>query len=91
LIPTRLSAESTPAISVAGARYPPPSELKAIYATNPLKVFQGTVTIDLDLKVSPGATSGEHVLPLRLSYQACTEHECLPPAEVRAEVRLRVE
>jgi hypothetical protein len=90
LIPTRLSVEPTPAFTVAGIHYPAATPLEAGFVARPLSVFVGTVTIEAELRAAPTARAGEHLVPLRLSYQPCTDRECLPPAEARAEARVRV-
>ncbi|MBW1713046.1 MAG: thioredoxin family protein [Deltaproteobacteria bacterium] len=81
LTPTRLSFEDHPWLQVVEVVFPQAKEVKFSFAQEPFLVFDKMLTIHLGLEVSPEAKSGPTRLKGKLSYQACTETMCLPPAE----------
>ena len=80
LIPTRISAET---IDGAEVDYPPGEEQRFAFAEAPILVYSGAVTLALKFD-SPPARG--RPLRLTLSYQACDERSCLPPATQQIEV-----
>lgn len=65
--------------------YPPPSQLKAGFADEPLDVYQGDVVIAVRFPV--GAFDRTLGLSFTLTAQACTDEICLPPAEIPAQAK----
>jgi DsbC/DsbD-like thiol-disulfide interchange protein len=80
LIPTDLKTEAPSGFQVGEVDYPK-GELKtfAFSRNQPLNVYQGTIILRLPVTVSADAGSGEHRIPLKLRYQACSQEVCLPP------------
>lgn len=69
----------------------PKAELKRFaFSETPLSVYAGTVRFEADLSV-PSGTSGTVALSGEVSYQACTDEQCFPPARIplRASVAVR--
>ena len=52
----------------------------------PLSVYQGTVTLTAEVEVPSTLGVAENAIPLRVRYQACSDRECLAPAEVKVDV-----
>jgi hypothetical protein len=55
-------------------------EVHQCFAGEPVKVYDGTITVAVWLRAKPN-TSGSETLTLRLRYQACDEKRCLMPVE----------
>jgi hypothetical protein len=75
MIPTTLAlAGPRGAAIVAHVNYPPGEERQFAFAGEPIRVYEGEVTIaaQLDLPLPPGTK-----LRGVLTYQACTEDACL--------------
>jgi uncharacterized protein len=72
LIPTNVSATG---IEIDSIDYPAGTERSFAFADEPINVYENQVTVVLHLKSAPKG-------PFRLSvsYQACDESACLPPA-----------
>ena len=83
-IPTALTLQPPPGITLAGVTYPKASELKQANVKEPLLVFGSDFVIDARVSIAADAPRGEVKIPGRLRYQACDEKMCYPPA--RAEV-----
>jgi hypothetical protein len=80
LIPTEAKLESNRQISVERIVYPKGAPTKFAFADQPLSVYQGTLLVGVLLKVAPGVPAGDYELKGKLTYQACNESACLPPA-----------
>jgi len=76
LSPTRIEVEGASTVDVA---YPPAREITTSFATGPMGVYEGTVT--LRGKIDGATSSGEPAVTL--SLQACSERVCLLPESVR--------
>ena len=76
LSPTRIEVEGASTVDVA---YPPAREITTSFATGPMGVYEGTVT--LRGKLDGATSSGEPAVTL--SLQACSERVCLLPESVR--------
>ena len=60
----------------------PKAELKRFaFSETPLSVYAGTVRFEADLILPPGAR-GPVALSGEVSYQACTDEQCFPPAQI---------
>lgn len=78
-------AEAPVAVSVA---YPAGADYDLLGDT--IKVYGGRVSLLLGLVAPPDAAPGEAMVPLELSYQACSESQCLPPATLRFELPIEI-
>jgi len=90
LIPTTVSIEQNPAISLEHVTYPSPEELRLDWTDETLLVYEGTGWLRGELRVMPGARTGRVGLTFVLRSQACTERECLPPQTLKVAVSLDV-
>lgn len=90
LIPTVLSFEPPPGITVGPITYPKATDLKQEGEKEPLAVFGNEFTINAQLTVGKDVAAGDLVIPGRLRYQACDETACYPPARAEAQWTLTV-
>src|ERR1700704_6034450 len=71
LIPTALTIDAPPGVTVEELVFPPSTDLKQANQDQPLAVFEREFAIGVGLAVAPNAPAGKLVVPARLSYQAC--------------------
>lgn len=91
LIPTTLSVEPGEDIIIADQRYPSAKVMSFAFAEDePLRVYEGTAPIFLSLRTSSSIETGEQVIRGNLTVQACDDQTCLPPSNIRVEVRYDV-
>jgi len=76
LIPTELTIDTPPGVSVDEIVWPPPQDLKQEGLDQLLAVFEHEFFIGVQLK--PAAPAGAKITA-HLRYQACDEHLCYPP------------
>jgi thiol:disulfide interchange protein DsbD len=79
LIPTRLSFQGSPGITVNEIKFPKPEEKKFPYTSKPIEIYSGTILVRGTLSVPGSVPSGSQVIKGKLSYQACSATLCLPP------------
>ena len=80
LIPTDVTLKSTGG-KLSPVRYPKHVEKKLGFYEKPLRVYAGTVRFETELEIPTSAT-GEISVAGTLSYQACNDQQCFPPAEI---------
>lgn len=90
LIPTVLTIEPPPGVTVSSIEYPTPTDLAQAGQKQPLAVFGPTFTIGVRLALAKDVGVGEVIVPARLRYQACDAKVCYPPARADAQWTLRV-
>jgi len=90
LIPTRVIFGDSPSLKVEKVSYPRGKLRKFIFLDSPLSVYEGEIRLGAILKVSPSLKPGTYPLRGKLTYQACNDHACLPPASVPLEAFVRV-
>jgi hypothetical protein len=81
LIPTRLAID----VPVASVEYPPGEEQAFAFSSTPIRVYTGTVKF---LVRFPNPLKPESRLRMSLSYQACDESACFPPATKQIEMEI---
>ena len=84
LIPTVLTVEAPPGITVEAITYPPPTELTQAGRRDTLAVLGPDFAIDVRLTVAATAAAGDLAVPAMLRYQACNDAVCFPPARATA-------
>ena len=84
LIPTVLTVEAPPGITVEAITYPPPTELTQAGRRDTLAVLGPDFAIDVRLTVAATAAAGDLAVPAVLRYQACNDAVCFPPARATA-------
>jgi hypothetical protein len=90
LIPTKLRFEPGKQFGVKNLSYPKGRMQKFPFAPDGLSVYQGQLVIPATLTTIAGAQPGNYVLRGRLSYQACNDSACLPPASAAFSLAIRV-
>ncbi len=68
--------------------FPEPKQEKYAFSAKPVSVFSGTFKIQQKFKIGP--TAGNGFVTGKLRYQACNDHECLPPKNIDIKVPLEV-
>ncbi len=90
LIPTNLEWTRHRAIEAGKVIYPPGQMKSFPFSKNALSVYEGRLLIGARLRLDPGIKPGEYTLQGRLSYQACNDQACLPPAKEPFRLRIKV-
>ncbi|MGH9327348.1 MAG: protein-disulfide reductase DsbD domain-containing protein [Terriglobia bacterium] len=90
LIPTELRLEPQKALDVERVVYPHGRMERFVFADTGLSVYEGEIQIPVFLKVMAGVQPGEYALSGKLTYQACNNHACLPPASAPLLLKIRV-
>lgn len=91
IVPTRLTIAAPPGYKVSNIRYPA-HELKAFSFAPDKKqaVLPNNALVTADLQIPATAKPGNVTLKAALSYQACDDEQCLPPAEAEESFSLTV-
>jgi hypothetical protein len=88
LIPTNLTLSAAGG-TLSAVRYPKDIERSFAFSEKPLKVYEGTVRFEAELSVPAGA-AGKVAVTGTLSYQACNDQQCFPPAKLPLEASVPV-
>jgi DsbC/DsbD-like thiol-disulfide interchange protein len=88
LIPTNVTLSASMGV-VSDVRYPKHVERAFEFSNEPLAVYEGTVRFEADL-TAPTPASGTIAVTGTLTYQACDEHACYPPAAIDLEATIAV-
>ena len=81
LIGTLATVTPPAGVSVVRTAYPKAQLATFSFAEEPLAVYDGTVSIDVTMKVAATA-SGALTVPAKVRFQACNDQQCLPPSTV---------
>ena len=90
LIPTQLVVDPSDQFTVKSVVYPTGTPLKLAFSDIPLSVYQGRVVVGALLESGKTIGVGTYTLKVRFSYQACSDHACLPPSSVPLAVTIKV-
>ena len=83
LIPTTLSIPEGSGVRLEGAVYPPGAGFTLpLDPQTKLSVYSGEFTIQARIV----ATAGDHLVEVRLRYQACDNNACMPPRTMTAAI-----
>ena len=82
LIPTVLSFQESPSLTVEEVQFPEPEKKKFPYTSKPIEIYSGTILVRGTLMVRSALPSGSQGIKGKLSYQACSSTLCLPPENV---------
>lgn len=88
LSPTKLVFAPDDRVEILKIIFPQAKPTKLAFAEEPLPVFDKMVAINLLVRVRAGAQAGQATLKGTLSYQACTDEVCLPPAKREFKIEL---
>ena len=89
LIPTAVMLDPDGARLVE-ARFPDGAMVTLGFAGKAISVYAGTQSIPLVLEIPAGAPAGSRRVAGRLSYQACNDTSCQPPAQAPFSIDLQV-
>jgi hypothetical protein len=91
LIPTDLRAEVPAGFKLGEIVYPKGTLQSFTFSKNKqLNVYTDSVVIHMPLTALANAPIGEHHVPLKLHYQACSNEICLPPVTLSFEATIHV-
>jgi cytochrome c biogenesis protein CcmG/thiol:disulfide interchange protein DsbE len=88
LIATEVVVTTTSGV-IEGLRYPEGTEETFSFADRPLRVYEGVVRFPFALTLSPEA-AGKAAVTAVVTYQACDDRQCFPPARIAARTELVV-
>jgi thiol:disulfide interchange protein DsbD len=90
LVPTTLVFDDNPGAEVLETVYPQGHRGRFAYTQAELVVYEGEAVLGALIRVSKSTPAGPLVLRATLSYQACDNSSCLPPKELRFDVKVPV-
>ncbi len=90
LIPTELKLDATPRLGVDKVVYPKGELKKFAFSDVALSVYEGKVLVGTTLKIPKVVPPGTYIIQGKLTYQACNDHACLPPASVPVSLTVKV-
>ena len=90
LIATDLRAEMPAGFKAGEVVYPRGQLHTFTFSKNPLKVYEGTVTLRLPVTALANASVGSQQIPLKLRYQACSTAVCLPPVTIDLQAPINI-
>jgi hypothetical protein len=82
LIATDLKAEVPAGFKIGEVAYPKGELHTFTFSKTPLNVYQGKVTLRVQMTALSTSTVGSQQFPLKLRYQACSTEICLPPVTI---------
>jgi uncharacterized protein len=86
LRPTELRLEPGEEFRLLRVDYPEGEIVTLAFDPEPLSIYHGVVTLAAEVELPPTPEVAGTAIPLRVSYQACSDRECLAPAEARVDV-----
>lgn len=89
-IPTELSIEPSPGISLLKTVYPKHQIIKLGFSPDPVAVYEQNFNLGIIVSVAADAAVSPHILKGRLRYQACNDKQCAPPTDLAVEITVNV-
>jgi thioredoxin:protein disulfide reductase len=87
LIPTVVSFQAPPGISIRAPEYPHPLRRTFSFSPQtPLSVHEGRVLIMANVKAGSSLATGEFLVRASVQVQACNDAQCLAPANLKLEI-----
>ena len=90
LKPTELELKPAEGISVGFIVYPDPLVKNFAFSQTPLKVYEGSTQLKVNLKADKKATPGKHNLSAKLRVQACDDKVCYAPGALDVVVPVNI-
>ncbi len=90
LVPTELKLDPSKRLDVVKTVYPKGEMKRFAFSDTPLSVYEGRVLVGAVLKFARTASPGTYTVRGNLSYQACNDHACLPPASAPFSLAVKV-
>jgi thiol:disulfide interchange protein len=91
LIPTVLTIDARPGVTLDEIVFPPSTDLKQAGLDQPLAVFEHEFAIGVQVTLASGVAAGDLVIPAHLRYQACDSNLCYAPATADVQWTLHVD
>ena len=89
-IPTTITIAKDAPVEIVEVNYPKGKSVKFEFSTEPLNVYEGTLTIPLKLKRKSNTDLKANAsITLKLNYQMCNDNECLLPQTLDIPVKLQ--
>lgn len=89
-LPTRVALAETSPVSLTAVSYPPGESYRPRFDERTLSVYTGRRRVDLELRVPEDHPTGRLRVPLTVSFQPCSDTQCLRPMELTRPMTLRV-
>ncbi len=89
LIPTTLEVESGE-LKVGKISWPASHKFKFSFSETELDVYEGSVTIGINLKAPKGLKPGKYEVTGKLNYQACNDRACFAPKDAPFAVTITI-
>jgi thiol:disulfide interchange protein DsbD len=90
LIPTKVTADLPPGITVVETDYPRGVMRAFRFSKTPLRVYETTFTVRMKLRAGNAAAMGHQKIVLTVGYQPCNQDSCLPPTRIPATAELEI-
>ncbi|HEX8891569.1 MAG TPA: protein-disulfide reductase DsbD domain-containing protein [Pyrinomonadaceae bacterium] len=90
LIPTALQLQPGPDITADAPVYPASVTKQFKFSPQPLKVYEGDVSIKVNLKAGSKAQKGEQKVAAHVRVQPCDEESCYPPRTIETTIPVTV-
>jgi thiol:disulfide interchange protein DsbD len=90
LIPTKVTADLPPGITVVETDYPRGVMRGFNFSKTQLRVYETSFTVRMKMRAGNAAALGRHKIPLTIGYQACNQDSCLPPTKIPATAELEI-
>ena len=90
LIPTELKLQPTQQLSAEKMVYPEGAPKKFQFSDTVLSVYEGKLVVGALLKVAPAVRPGTYTMSGKFTYQACSDHACLPPRSIPVSLAVKV-
>ena len=90
LIPTKITADLPPGVLLVEATYPRGVMRAFRFSKTPLRVYEGSFTVRMKLRVNSSAPLGPQKIGLTVGYQACNQDACLPPTKIPVTADLEI-
>ncbi len=90
LIPTKLSLLNEKDFKLVSIEYPKAKEIKFSFSDKPVSVYENGAVVTALVELSKDLKEGNYTIPFNFEYQACNNASCMPPSEVKSDVKITV-
>jgi len=90
LIPTEVSVDPPPGMTVRTIVYPRGAEKTLAFSEKPLRLYDGTAYIGVRLDVAAGTELVEDTLKVSVTFQPCDDEKCIAPETQTFKIPIRV-
>ncbi len=82
VIPTSISFNAEKGLEYSSLEFPEEEFKRFEFSENPMPVFEGTIRVTAVITIPASFQEGEVIISGTITYQACDDKSCLPPAEL---------